>query len=343
MMDNQVKICNITAASILWVAVAWNAILLFSSTTLPFATAMTSPENIEILHFGDPSGVEEDLLLEQDLSSHYNVHYQIHYHHDDRQRNKELTPCWGELPKKRAKSTNHGVEYLYESNCDPTVSPSDSPVEKSTESSTFSPTIVILKRSFPSEVTTQTPTPEVSSEVNSDIFAHPTWHKPNDVTLHREKNTIPDSRKIHNASMGRSYWLVGAAAISITAFLGGFAASQTCSNKTKKPVTGGNITTNKEVSSSSDVASIQLSVEDSVDSYHIEDWSVSVVSWGTPNDEGIEVAHKPNIFVTKGTDDDVEEIEIEFHEGYDSSSSSDEEDPPLFDVIDLSNERKASF
>ncbi len=330
-----------TAASILWVAVAWNTILLFSSTTPPLATAMISPEKIEILHFGDPSGVEEDLLLEQDLSSHHNVHYQIHYHHDDRQRNKELTPCWGELPKKRAKSTNHGVEYLYESDCEPTVSPSDSPVEESTETPTFAPTIVILKRPFPSEVTTQTPTQEVSSEGSSDIFAHPTWHKTDDVTLHREKNEVPDSRNTHNSSMDHSYWLVGAAVISITAFLGGFAASQTCSNKIKKPVIGGNIINNKEVASSSDDASVQLSIEDSVDSYHIEDWSVSVVSWGTANDEGIEV--KPSISVTNGTDDDVEEIEIEFHDGYESSSSSDEEDPPLFDVIDLSDERKASF
>ncbi len=326
--------------SLLWIAVVWNTNLLSSA----FAMLTTSSETIEIpLRFGD-TGDEEVVL--NDYHPHYNVRYQIHYHQDDRQAHGLKPGC--EVPKKTAKNVKMGadyeqVEYVYEHDCDTTSLPTTSP--------SLAPTIVPTTQV--SAMETQISTQEASSSDIHVATSHPTAYRITDsphapthvpTTLHRKQNAVANPSAHHNHSLGL---FVAGVVVSMAAFVVGFAAS-TMYTKRKQTNTkiafAGKSTTHE---SSSDLHSIQLSVEDSVDSYHIEDWSVSVVSW-TPTD-GIEIApsrrKNPTIEVAHGTedndftseDDEMEEIEIEFEE----SSSDDEEDPPLFDVIDLSSEDRS--
>ena len=141
--------------------------------------------------------------------------------------------------------------------------------------------------------------------------------------------------------------------------MAGFAANKLCSekkrtkikNRSKNTTTVGKTSTNEWTDSAA--VSIQLSVEDSLDSYYLEDhccedWSVSVVSWAPRETDGMEVEARLRNQTKNTTSDDivdnsvtVNEIEIEFEacdlEGYENAlgDSFDKEDPPLFDVIDL--------
>ena len=141
--------------------------------------------------------------------------------------------------------------------------------------------------------------------------------------------------------------------------MAGFAANKLCSekkrtkikNRSKNTTTVGKTSTNEWTDSAA--VSIQLSVEDSLDSYYLEDhccedWSVSVVSWAPRETDGMEVEARLRNQTKNTTSDDivdnsvtVNEIEIEFEacdlEGYENAlgDSFDNEDPPLFDVIDL--------
>jgi hypothetical protein len=212
-----------------------------------------------------------------------------------------------------------------------------------------------------------------------------------------------------------TYWIIGTV-FCLTAYCGGIATSRLCWSKKndrsksknkgkrsrkckgKRNRTNGssyNIGTNNSGTNS---ASIQLSVEESVDSYYhddddddadvdiveddCDDWSVSVMSWSPREIEqdSIEVGPHPLTHphpLTQTNEDAADadardetedhardeggdEIEIEFEydnpEGYfedvplepydietDTDTDIDEEDPPLFDVIDMSCRRISSF
>ena len=235
--------------------------------------------------------------------------------------------------------------------------------------------------------------------------------------IHDDKNTVargegdPDesSNTISNRNTNaRSYyWIIGAI-LCVTAYCGGLTTSRFFwpkkndrgkrKNKGKRNRNskngssfynqdiGGNA--NDNTSGTNSGTSIQLSVEESVDSYYhdddevdleaFEDWSMSVMSWspretmqdvievGPPSqtitDEPAATADTDADAVQTDAADARDEIEIEFEydspegdfedialEPYvieidtDTNTDANEEDPPLFDVIDLSNGRIASF
>ncbi len=282
---------------------------------------------------------EDDFLLEDLYSSNVRLHY--HYHFED-----DVGPKIG--CEEIKKEDNEEIDDDETVDCGvfllspPKEIPSEEPSTSSSLVPTGVPSNTMAPTMYPSAILTSS-TPSQGEELKSDEPSFQTTsHAPSSFVSHEptslEKETNAYSvTHTKSLAIGTSYWVAGIA-ICVVAFVGGFVSSQFLS---KKEGSTSSSTANNVHSSAS---SIQLSVEESVDSYHnhdCEDWSVSVVSWAPAAEPSIEVQTKLRTKANKGALAN-DEIEIEFQErdleGYGNDYYEDEEDPRLFDVIDLSSQ-----